>query len=83
MDTYKPTLEIETVSLVISTKCKFYKIWANIYLLKVNNRNIWKRVWNMFKVNNKSTTEIILLFLLLTLNMFHTFQMFLLLTLNK
>ena len=83
MNTYKPILEIETVSLVISTKCKFCKIWANIYLLKVNNRNIWKRVWNMFKVNNKSTTEIILLFLLLTSNMFHTFQMFLLLTLNK
>ena len=83
MHTYKPILEIETVSLVISTKCKFYKTWANIYLLKVNNRNIWKRVWNMFKVNNKSTTEIILLFLLLTSNMFHTFQMFLLLTLNK
>ena len=83
MNTYKPILEIETVSLVISTKRKFYKIWANIYLLKVNNRNIWKRVWNMFKVNNKSTTEIILLFLLLTSNMFHTFQMFLLLTLNK
>ena len=83
MNTYKPILEIETVSLVISTKCKFYKIWANIYLLKVNNRNIWKRVWNMFKINNKSTTEIILLFLLLTSNMFHTFQMFLLLTLNK
>ena len=29
---------------------------ANIYLLKVNNnRNTRKKVWNMFKVNNKNT----------------------------
>ena len=29
---------------------------ANIYLFKVDSRNIRKKVWNMFKVNNKNTT---------------------------
>ena len=30
---------------------------ANIYLFKVTNRNpkTYKKVWNMFKVNNKNT----------------------------
>ena len=42
----------------------------------------------MFKVNNKNTrnddNDIVLVFLLLTLNIFHTFfRVFLLLTLNK
>ena len=32
-----------------------YYFSANIYLLKVNNRNTKKKVWNMFKVNNKNT----------------------------
>ena len=31
---------------------------ANIYLLKVNNRNTWKKVSNMFTVNNKNTREV-------------------------
>ena len=46
-----------------------------------------KKVWNMFKVNNKNTratsVDVELLFLLLTLNIFHLFLVFLLLTLNK
>ena len=28
---------------------------ANIYLFKVNNRSTKKKVWNMFRVNNKNT----------------------------
>ena len=28
---------------------------ANKYMLKVNNRNTRKMVWNMFKVNNKDS----------------------------
>ena len=65
---------------------------AGIYLLKVNNRNTRKKVWNMFKVNNKDTKTtphqndangVVLVSLLLTLNIFHTFVLvFLLLTLN-
>ena len=50
---------------------------ASIYLLKVNNRNTKKKVWNMFKVNNKATKTTLIL------NIFHTFVLvFLLLTLN-
>ena len=46
---------------------------ANIYLFKVNNRNTRKRC-KIFKVNNKNTkTTVVLVFLLLTLNIFHTF----------
>ena len=30
---------------------------ANIYLLIVNNRNTKKKVWNMFKVNNKQRRQ--------------------------
>ena len=30
---------------------------ARIYLLKVNNRNIRTRLWNIFKVNNKDTRK--------------------------
>ena len=41
---------------------------ADIYLFKVNNRNIKKKVRNMFKVN-----DVVLVFLLLTLNIFHIF----------
>ena len=40
---------------------------ANIYLLKINSRN-FKKVWNMFKINNENFFEV-----LLTLNMFHPF----------
>ena len=32
-----------------------------------------EKMWNMFKVNNKNTRDVVLVFLLLTLNMFHTF----------
>ena len=51
---------------------------ASIYLLKVNNRNTKKKVWNMFKVNNKATKTTLIL------NIFHTFVLvFLLLTLSR
>ena len=46
-----------------------------------------KKVWNMFKVNNKNTratsVDVELLFLLLTLNIFHLFLVFLLLTFEQ
>ena len=44
-------------------------ILAGIYLLKVSNRSTRKKVWNMFKVNNKNTrttSHLVLVFLLLT-----------------
>ena len=46
---------------------------ADIYLLKVNNKIYLNKVWNMFKVNNKdtkTTSDVVLLSLLLTLNIF-------------
>ena len=43
-----------------------------IYLLRVNNRNTRNQGWNIFKVNNKDT-GIVLVSLLLTLDIFHTF----------
>ena len=47
---------------------------AGIHLLKVNNRN--KKVWNIFKANNKdirtTSNGLVLVSLLLTMNMFHT-----------
>ena len=46
---------------------------ANIYLLEVNNRNARKKVWNMFKVNSDFIVSDVLMFLLLTLNILHTF----------
>ena len=48
---------------------------TNIYLLKVNKGSTRKNVRNMFKIGNKSTrtTSITLVFLLLTLKIFHTF----------
>ena len=47
---------------------------ANIYLFKVNNRNTRKRC-EIFKVNNKNTkTTVVLVFLLLTLNIFQPFS---------
>ena len=59
-------------------------------MFKVNNRNTRTKVWNMFKVNNKDTktmpllSGIVLVSLMLTLNMFHTFVLvFLLLTLGR
>ena len=38
---------------------EFQKYWnpANIYLFKFVNRNTKKKVWYMFKVNNKSTRK--------------------------
>ena len=44
-------------------------ILAGIYLLKVSNRSTKKKVWNMFKVNNKNTrttSHLVLVFILLT-----------------
>ena len=29
-----------------------------MYLLKVNNKNTKKKMWNMFKVNNKNPLQI-------------------------
>ena len=49
-----------------------YKAYPDgIYLFKGNNTNTRKKVSNMFKVNNKK--RLVLVFLLLTLNMFYTF----------
>ena len=47
---------------------------TSIYLLKVNNRKHWNKVWNMFKVYNKDTrtTPPLPLSLMLILNIFHT-----------
>ena len=46
-------------------------------MFKANNRNKKKTLYNMFKVNNKKyqddVIDVILVFLLLTLNIFHTF----------
>ena len=46
---------------------------ANIYLLKVNNKNTRKNFWNMFKVNNKVVNDFLLVTLLSNLITFHTF----------
>ena len=48
------------------------RVPVGIYLLKVNNRNIRKKMLNMFKVNNKKIRTTFLVSLLLTLNMFNT-----------
>ena len=44
---------------------------TNFYLFKVNNRNTRKKVWNMFKVDNKDN---VVVFLLLILNIFYIFS---------
>ena len=44
---------------IISMRAIPYTIYPdNMYLFKVINRNIRKKVWNMFKVNNKRDSEI-------------------------
>ena len=66
-----------------STILKFHRVWsrflhlkhiypANSHLFKVTNKNTRKKVWNMLKFNNKNTRTTS--FLLLTLNIFHTFS---------
>ena len=49
---------------------------ASIYLFKVSNQNTRKKVWNIFEVNNKTSDFIyvVMVFLLLTLDIFHTFS---------
>ena len=50
---------------------------ANVYLFKVNNRTTRKRCEIYFKVNNKNTrttSDVAMVFLLLTLNIFYTFM---------
>ena len=46
---------------------------ANIYLLKVSNRNTRKRCEICSKLTNKNVIDVVLVFLLLTLNIFHNF----------
>ena len=46
-----------------------------IYLLIVNNKNTRKKVWKLFKVNNKSVDDVLVSFLL-TLIIFHTFSVY-------
>ena len=46
---------------------------TNIYLLKVNNRNTRTSMQNMFSANHKNVIDVVLVFLLLTLNIFRTF----------
>ena len=65
-------------NMILNTFCTWYA--ADIYLLKVNNRNTRKYVWNMFNTNNKDAIGVNLLLtlnfeisLLLTLNIFQTF----------
>ena len=98
---------------ILDKVLKFFIFPANIYLFKINSRNAKKMLWNIFRVNNKSTRttstppenirkplffslvnlwfsdvfrgiHIVLVFLLLTLDIFHTFFLVcLLLFLNK
>lgn len=52
----------------------FYKIFQNPakkYMLKVNNKH-QNNFWNMFKVNKIKTSDVVLVFVLLTFNKFHT-----------
>ena len=46
-----------------------------IYLLIVNNKSTRKKVWKLFKVNNKSVDDVLVSFLL-TLIIFHTFSVY-------
>ena len=46
-----------------------------IYLLIVNNKNTRKKVWKLFKVNNKSVDDVLVSFLL-ALIIFHTFSVY-------
>ena len=46
-----------------------------IYLLIVNNKNTRKKMWKLFKVNNKSVDDVLVSFLL-TLIIFHTFSVY-------
>ena len=46
-----------------------------IYLLVVNNKNTRKKMWKLFKVNNKSVDDVLVSFLL-TLIIFHTFSVY-------
>ena len=46
---------------------------TNIYLLKVSNRNTRTSMQNMFSANHKNVIDVVLVFLLLTLNIFRTF----------
>ena len=62
-------------------KCDFNKVEkqlypVSIYLLKVNNRNTTKGCETCSKLTQKrqnDVNDIVLVFLLLTLNIFHTF----------
>ena len=62
-------------------KCDFNKVEkqlypVSIYLLKVNNRNTTKGCETYSKLTQKrqnDVNDIVLVFLLLTLNIFHTF----------
>ena len=57
----------------------FCHLATKMYFFKVNNRKTSrKRCVNIVKVNNKNirTTDVVLIFLLLTLNIFHTFICF-------
>ena len=57
---------------------------ANIYLFKFNNKNIGKRCEICSELTIKTPKDVVLVFLLLTLNIFYTcFLVFPLLTLNK
>ena len=58
----------------------------NIYLIKFNNRNTRKRLEICSKLTIKTPEDVIdvvLVSLLLTLNLFYTFLVFLLFTLSK
>ena len=63
-----PYVTVETISLqlILVTQLTFTCSTSTI--------ETTEKVWNMFKVNNKNTIiDIVLVFLLLTLNLFHTF----------
>ena len=72
-----------TIDIIIRSQKKYQnsgvstkEIIVNMYRFKVSNRNTRKK-WNIFKVNNKDTramsNDVVLLSLLLTLNLYHTF----------
>ena len=76
MQSYIPKKYFTTFLFITLIPLPMYSVvseMTNIYLLKVNNRNTRTSMQNMFSANHKNVIDVVLVFLLLTLNIFRTF----------
>ena len=66
----------DLIIMILTYFKKYWEAWnspANIYMVKVNNQNTGKNIQSWQQKHQNYVNNVVLVFLLQTLNIFHTF----------